>query len=497
MTFSLFSVAIILVFSSVAAIEIHRGIKKGFRLALVSLGTTLAAVLIAVLATTLLSSLISSFIYKELIGSISLLSGLFKSFSSTEVLLEAITAMIIGLFLFIAIFFCTRAIINGIVKIVCKNKMIDDPTDPGYSVEKDSYFDKHSKGLGAIVGAVTAVVVTMVLTCPIMGVLDVTDRSLDIAEKASTKTANYLNEEIGLNVDKYSDDLAGNVFYQLGGKAMFRGVTSARMYGHRVYLLSELEALDDATDSFLEVYKIIKTPGNVTSEHIDSINDLCNSLEQTRMFDGIIGDALSNGARSWKGGNSYMGIPRPSMNTLIGPAFDEILTVLENSDSMNAKQNVVTLLKVYSAILESGILTVDQSNYNSVLNCVSKSNIIARLDDILDANPYTSGISVSSIAMAAISEHLLKYNYNSVKYDNLMNNLADTINTINGRGYGTQEEKTQVLSTYAKKYIEEYGVSIPDQLASSTAEELLKTLSGTNTTADDIRQIFKKYGNSK
>lgn len=493
MSFSLFSVAILLIFFAVVSIEVYRGLKKGFRRALVSLGTTVAAVLVSVLLTYFAAMVLSSLAISLFLRKTSFYQDLVNGFSSMRTLIDAVLSMVIGAFVFIAIFFIVRALINAIVAIIFKKKLVQSADAPEYSEEKNSYFDRNSKALAVVVSVITSVVVTMVITSPVMGTLDVVNRSIGIIEKTSKKTVQSIGEENLKALKKYANDIPGNVFYQFGGRLMFHGTASTDVYGERVHLLAEIDAIDDAAEDFVFVYKVLGAPENVTDAHIDRIYELCDDIDRIELCTGLLADVLSKGSSAWLRGNTYMSIPKPAMNGLIEPAFDEVLEVCSYTDYYSAKPNMITMLKIYAAILESDIIHVDQSNFNRVLEYVNDSGIINRLDAILAENPYMSGISVSSIAMSAVSNHIWNNSYDSEKYEELMYDIADAINHVNDRGYATDEEKASVLASYAKKHIAEYGVTIPDDIASSVAEEILKSCSGSGISSDDVKALFKQY----
>jgi hypothetical protein len=85
-------------------------------------------------------------------------------------------------------------------------------------------------------------------------------------------------------------------------------------------------------------------------------------------------------------------------------------------------------------------------------------------------------------------------------YNALMTNIASAIETVNSRGYGSNEEKVSVLTTYAQKYISEYSIDVPDAVAEAVAQELLDELNSSESgevTAQDISELISRYTTSK
>ncbi len=494
MTFSLFSIAILLIFFSVTATEVYRSIKKGFRMTLISLAIVVFSVIFSALVTYLISEVISSLVSYLILNNLSVYRELVQDYSWVNVFVEAIMGMVLGSLLFVAVFFAVRAITQFIVRIVCKSKIRRFADTPEYCKEENSYFDQNDKVLSVITGVIVSVVVTMVITSPIMGTLDVANKTLSIVGNFKLSETDSVTEsanEIDLSV--YANDFCGNVFYQLGGKLMYYSAASAEVYGERVHLISEADALVDVFDDLKYTYSAFVDPQNATDEQISRIYGLCDNVERLELFSGALGEYISSFATAWKNGDRVFGIAKPVTNDLIEPAFDEILSVCQNTDHHSAKANMITLLKLYAAVMDSDLFAVNMSNFNSLVEYVNESDIVGRLDAILKENPNMSGISVSSIAMAAVSKYIREFDYDSSKYNVLMEDIADAINKVNDRGYSSEEEKAKVLASYAREYIKEYGITLPDDMATSVAEEILKHLGGSTVTEEDVRRIFSKY----
>ena len=274
---------------------------------------------------------------------------------------------------------------------------------------------------------------------------------------------------------------------------MYYSAASANVYGERVHLISEVEALSDVFDDLKFAYSALTDPESATDEQIDRIYSLCDNIDRLELCSGPLGEFVSSFSTAWKNGETFFGISKPISNDLIDPAFDEMLSVCENTDHRSAKANLITLLKLYAVVMNSDVLDVDLSDFKKVIAYVNESDIIERLDAILAENPHMSGISLSSMAMAAVSQHVMEFEYDPSKYGVLMENIADAISKVNGRGYATDEEKAKVLASYAKEYIKEYGISIPDNIAMSVAEEMLKNLNDTSVTKEDVEEMFSRY----
>jgi len=488
MTISLLSVALLLLFLTVALIEIYRGIKRGVFKSLISFGNILASVLLSIIFSPMIAKLISDEI------SINISLGSYESLSKAiNLLVDVIISSVISTFVFVIVFFLIRGILALIIGGMIKVKLKADPADPGYGKENDTFLGRNSKKLGAVIGCVSAVILTMILTAPIMGTLDVANRTFDMLERNKLATQMKIDKKMIRDVETYSGDAVGNVFYHLGGKAMYHATASAEMYDEKVYILSEIDSVGEILDDFMYVKDILQKPLEAKKSHIRRIDELCVNIEDQKIFRGVLASGLSNAANSWLNDESFLGIKKPQLNTIIEPAFDSILDVCKSTKISNVNTNISTILQIYSVFLDSGILGVDQSNYDSVLECIEESDIISRLEAILEENPHMSGVTVSSISMSIVVDRVKNYDYDEEKYGDLMYNIADALNSVNSKGYGSDEEKIEALTSYAEKHLAEYGYDVPDDIAKATAEELIKTFNTPGITAEDINELFDKY----
>jgi hypothetical protein len=494
MSFTFLSVAIFFLFAAVLTIEIFRGIANGLRRTLMSLGAAVLSMLISIAMAPWISGLISYSVYRMIQGA-AFYEELTATFPSIGPLVSEICRVVIGILIFIPLFFVLREAIFAVAKGIFRHHSDADASVPEYSREKDSYFDINEKVLCALTSALSAILITIVIIAPVGGVLDIADKALGLVSRASPEAVESVGEENVSAVDRYSNDIGLNVFYQLGGRSVFRGITVADAYGQKNDILTEIGALSGIAEDFLSISEKFDTPGSMTQEDVAALKGIRAKMENVGLCDGILADLISNISGAWLRGNLYAGIGKPELSPIIEPAFDEVLGVCQNTEYYSARDNLGTIVDMYVAIIESGILNLDQSDMGAIIRCVESTELLTTLDSILADNGYMGGISVSSVAMRAVSKHLKESDiYDSSNYSDLMKNIADAINTVKSRGYATEEERVEVLADYAEKYLSGYGITVPESIAESTAKELLRSSEFLyNLTEGDIKNIFDNY----
>ena len=498
MSISLFSVAIFALFATVLAIEIYKGAKKGLVHALISLGTNFAAVLSAVLVTPLLSYMMVSLIEKNWLRYLpfyNTYAKLIERFDSARELAVAVVSMAVGLLIFWAVYVLFRSLFKIIFGIAHKMFVKRTHDDVGYCREPQSLFYRKDKLFGGIVGAISAVLLTMVMIAPFMGVLDTVDRAYSIVEVIGDDilTKARIDKNEFRNLRKYKNDICGKTLYELGGKLIYRQITSTTVYDEKVYLLDELDAVHDVAVLFKDTYKVIIEPDGASADDAEKIRELGECIGELTLTRGLLADLLSEGASSWVNGEKYMGVAKPKLHALVSQPFDDMLKVCAETDEQSISYNLRTVFNLYALVIDTDLLHIDFGDFESAFNFVNDTGIIERINEEISHNKYMKHIRLTSVTMAAVAQQLNGSALSEEQYNDLSSGLASAVNSVNGRGYGTHEEKVGALSTYAKDYIQDAGVDVPDSVVEAVAEELLAELPEGDVTAEDIKRVFDKY----
>ena len=497
MTLTLFSVAILAIFAVCAAIEIYRGARRGFLKSLVTLCSAVVSIIISVCLSPLLSYYITDGVFYS-IQHTPFYRSLTGNMGSMGIFVEALVGAALSTVLFVLVFCLVRLTIAIIVHRVYRSKLRSDSSKPQYAARDGSFIERNSKKLGMLTGAACAVVVTMALTSPIMGTLDVARSVIRIGETANAKIWQSSGIETEIDaVEKYSADLPGNLFYRFGGKLIYRASATASVRGERVYVLKEMDLFHDTVKNFKQVYPMLKDPKKVSEKRIDAIEKLCENVEDMKLGHVLIADFLPVGADAWLEGKRVFKISKPVLNELIMPTFDEMLRVCARTDIDNVKQNTVTLLRVYSIILTSGILDMENGSYSEMIKHLERTDAISLLCAELNKNPCMQSVSrsVGEMAVRVLAKELVRKSADDLKYDNFVKNMASAITSVKSRGYGTTAEMIDVLTDYTQRYTSDLGVSVPHDVAGFASESFLQEVVSVDeyVTISEIKKIILDY----
>lgn len=497
MSFTLFSIALLMIFVVAAVIEVYRMLRRDSVRVVISGATVLFSVLLSVILSPIISIAIVNVLYANL-QRIRGFSDLLASGGHMIHFIIAFVCIVLSTLLFMLLFFLTRLLLSIALAAIYRTLLKRNRGDTGYAVEKSSWLDKNRKVIAILIGVLNAFVITVVIVTPVMGTLNVASRAVGIAEKFDEniwKSAGSDGVEVVDGLRKYSADAVGNLFYHCGGDYIYSAVATTMLYDRTVYLDNEIDCLEEMVEDFVTIIPIFTEPEEVTSTHVDALYNVCGQLEKMELSKPLLAEYVSKGAGAWLRGNSYYSVPKPMMNEMIDPTFNELLHVCAGVNIHNAQRNTVSLLRIYAIILDSGLLSLEDYEYDTMVAFLQETAIIERLSEELNKNPDMSGISdtVSSIALGLVAMRLEQMDLGELEYDGLMSDLADAVESV--KNVENPEEQVQMLTDYTKEFLGEHDVQIPDDVTKYASEKLLEVLlseSGT-VTAARIEEFFREY----
>jgi hypothetical protein len=103
---------------------------------------------------------------------------------------------------------------------------------------------------------------------------------------------------------------------------------------------------------------------------------------------------------------------------------------------------------------------------------------------------------LSNIALRIMAEAIDWADFSSDVYKDLMGNLSEAMNLVNGMEGSSFSEQVDTMTQYTLHYAEQYGVEIPEGMAKMAATAMVEQLAGEGPlTADKLDKFFKHYMN--
>lgn len=494
MTFSLLSVAIALIIGAFVLSGALKGSRKGFTSTAISLAVSFATLFLAIIIARLVSDPLSNYVGR-LVDRMGILDSLLSYFPSiSDIILIAVDSIITPI-LFMVLYLALRPAVNALTSLVVKKALARLPYESGENRSDDAPIHvKYSKQLGIVTGMVCGLFGAMVIISPLFGTLRTANNviSLVAGDNAAIKVSGADFSKLE-QLDKYGRDVSCLALDELGGKHIYNSLACSSYEDETVYFAKEIDSMKNVLSNFEDVQSSLTDFQSLDKDSIDTIRDTMGEIEKSLTFRMIAADFMSGAATNWLDDEAYMGIERPNFGALGGSLVYEIVYVLSTCEQDNVCGDVNTVLNILDILSDSQILS--ESNYQTMLTNIEENDTLDAVCAELQKNPRMAHITAAVYQMAlkatasAIDLSLL-----GDDYDALMENMADTWNTISRKSYDYQVE---YITRNAQEYAAEYGVEIPESAAQITAQAIAEWFADDDEiTASDIDYFINYYASS-
>jgi hypothetical protein len=484
----------ILTFAIVLLIEVVKGSKHNFFQNLVSLGNIFLSIILSAVLSPEIAFGISKVIIRFL--PVKRICKFFKfNYDDGRSLIEGFATMIISIVLFLVLFAIFRAVISLITFIILKKSNKGRKSIKFFT--GDTWFERNDKILSIITSTLCAILLTMVITMPVMGVVDVGRQGINMIEtfqpdfferRPKMKTVMSAFEGVEKNIP-------GNVFYHCGGKFIFESVTVCYINGEKVYLAKELDVLTDVVDDLAVALTAIQNPAFATEEQLNAIDSLCVHINDMKMSNVLVAKYISAGAKAWLQGKTILGYGKPTLNEFFTPIMDDTLLVCGNTTANNAKQNITTLLKLYKVFMsQKELLHLDVKDDQAIFSVASYTNFAGELEKIFNENAYMIHLAVkpSQMVFGAFAKQVDLLND---KAPTLMADLADTISTAKEREYDSADDEIAYVSYSVERHVKNYGINIDSAIAEAVSKTMVAHFYEHEEPVDSVmvQELFESY----
>lgn len=480
MSFTLLSIVVILLFATVAFLELHRAWQRGLLSSLFSLGAVVMSLLFSLALAPTVANMIAYPIYRWLSR---------QSFYRTAIggyefigeFVRACLCMAVGAFIFVLLLLLLRPLAMLLIRLLYKRAMKGEHVNEE-EANGTSWLERNRKHLALVTGALCAVLLTMAITSPVMGVLDVARTLIAISEK--TDTTHQQNDSIKEQMDEiepYATDVIGNIFYQCGGKYMFYAAATTTVWGETVSLPHELKQIELLVEDYIEIAPVLKGEKSPSLGDARILRSMSAHVQELELSSVLLAEYMPEMANAWRSGRSYLGMVCPQVDGRFASVLDAVLKSCSETHGGREKQDAVTLLHTYAIFLECDI----QRQYGSSMHelhtmilTLQKSGVLALLEEELLANPnmYEARLAMQHAANNLVNDYIRAYGHETTAYLELVDNLADAVVAIKHKNYGSYEEREEAMMTYTEQYFKDFGLPLEGTLLYYRAELLLNNV---------------------
>ena len=501
MSFTSLSAALLLV----VAVAVFWGIRRGMRRGLTPTVFTLSAVAVSALAAAPLAVWLSDYsakavvelIFQDLIPEI---EKALEQFPSISQLLQGGMDALLSPILFVPLFLILRGVTGIIAGSVVRKKCAPRPhevDDPMYESRNAPFHRRHGKLVSGVTGGICGLLAALILLSPVVGTLctlrDFLIRTEDVKIKWDTLG---LTEENLDTVKATVSDPGAAILEAMGCGLIFDATANTCLNGRRVGLRREADACMVVVGDLLAGMKVFSDPSVATPEELEALSRLGEEIEKSEAAKLLSADFLNQIATAWLEGMTFLKIPRPHGGELVDPLLDGLLEVCAVSTPDCVGRDIRTMVRVYLICREEGLL--NSPDYDTLSKKLDEGDMLGRIYDELLANPCTEHLAgeLTNMALRIMAKGLRLSDFDSSQLDDLMGDLSDAMNLVNGMS-SSYEEQVQSMKEYTLHYAEQYGITLPDSLAEMAAAALVDRLGGQDSpiTGEDMADIFDQYMN--
>ncbi len=487
MTFSLFSVVLLLFIGTAVFVEVVRGIKRGFARALLGLAVVLLSIIGSLLVTksmsTLVSKPLSTLLINYLTNEVSEIAEYRRLLPDVDIIAMTLVDMLLGPFLFMLLFMLLRLLLRILVSALtswqakptaadprrsAKHRALGAPREPAYEGKDSSWFRRHERPLGGVIGAVAGFLVSICVLCPLTGFLNVANTVYDGLNDMGIKWRQLRidGEKLDRSLSPFLDDVMVKTVNGIGGQLMFDTAGSAQLDGHDIVLQDEVEACMVIIADANRVVKVLGRGGGSTEEQKAGLQTLGSHIDRSYMMCLVATDFVKGASERWVMRESFLTVRRPNCGEFVDPLMDEVLSFLyAAADADYVSTDLNTMLGIYFIALDSGLL--QNPDIDSLMNMLDDGTVLNRIYAELEKNPRMSSLvkHLTESTMEMMARSIGSINLPDEQYDAFMGNLAEAVTLVNGMNKSDFAAQVDTMTNYAVHYANQYGVNLPSSVA--------------------------------
>jgi len=263
-----------------------------------------------------------------------------------------------------------------------------------------------NRWLGGLVGGVRNALFIVILLIPIVGyagfIGDTLDTIVAESENAGGATAvegtngndividfvedDLEEEEDGVDaiesLKQIQEDLAPIVdnpmvkgINGIGGKLVFRSLTTKRVDGVKISLTKEV-------DGFARIYGNINvlTADSATKDaQKTSINNIKDIIHNAELVPYVTSEFISYAAEQWLAGEEVFGYAKPNVGETYQDSIDRLLLTLSTTNKDNIKTDIDTIANIYVICIDEGLIEEMNKEEGELLSVFTKEEFVVKL----------------------------------------------------------------------------------------------------------------------
>lgn len=492
MSFTVLSIVILLITAAIIFRHVRMGYKKGMSKALIHLGVLLFTAVFSTVVSVLLAKFAGHLIFTAF-GETGVIAELKSSVGFLFGVLELLSTMILSVILYIPVFYImkllVKLLVGAIIKLVAK-KSKKPKQEPEYMSEDAPFYVRHDKKIGAIVGAISGFLVTIVVFMPLTGLLKTSGDVVDFVMELTQKEDEGSPEVLQL-LDRYSNDASSTVLQACGGRVLFDLTARTGVEGQSTCLNHEIKALRDLN---LMERKDEITGDGLTLEATQALDAFVQDGKNSLCLRVMTADLLKELSASWVDHRPFLGIDRPSFgnNRALDRFFDSLFSVCATTSIETYDQDIGTVIHLLQIFLGDEV-NLDLNDYDAFKRFMDEQNGLQRIKNELNKNPRMSTVNMAmdDMIMSTLATEIDSSKYTAEQKSTFYKGIASILNDTNG--LEGADRNAAIANGIAERFAD-HGAELPENLEELVAETIATRFADTETvTEQDVEEYFAEY----
>lgn len=491
MSFTILSIAIFCITAAVVYTQIRKGYKNGMSRSLIHLAILLFCAVFSTLISVAIATAFGTFIF-DIVKSFGVLdfSG---EFAMLHDILGLLINMLFSLILYLPIFYLLKALLTWVINIICSSVSKKHKTRDAarYLSEDAPFYIRKDKAIGATVGLVSGLILSIVVFMPLTGLLKSSSDVIDLAESITGNTELESVEGVQL-LKQYSNDAAINVFDSCGSSVLYDLSTRTSVAGHSTYLNKELEVIRSIDIPGIAAQ--LQSSGTVSPENLTVLENVLNISRDSLSLKLLMTDFVQNASSSWMSHTPYLNINRPSVGNY--PAIDEFLdsvfyvcstTTIDTFDAdLTTVLNLISLMNEYSVLFTS-------NDYSAFMKEFVEGNALKRIESELSKNPHMQPLitDINALVMNVIATEV----GGNVIPEDTRNRIYKGLASVLNDSMGLKDSvKLTAIANGITENFDANGIYLPSELKDRVASVLSQGIGSAETvSAQDVEEFFYQF----
>lgn len=431
-----------IVLAVIAALIVLVSVLRGMKRSLLRGGMSILVAAVCIPIAILLSQLIAKALVGVVLGMLDaemmqmIVGDLPTAPEAAQALVKMLLAPLMVVPIFLLFYLVIGAIVGGVVKHL----------EEGHS----PLAYKH-KAIGAAIGAVCGILLTVVVMMPLAGFTAIADEALDTGVLDMIDPPVLSAEDQQIVCDILNTPVL-SVTRKLGGQGLFNSLTSAKVTGEEVTLSHEIGAICQLAKNGMPLLeKKVDQYGEAEFAIIQEQLPLV--FENSSLLRVLGAEALSGVSNAWLKGETFLGIERPTFdNAMISVVVDSALGLFCDTTKDTLVSDIRGLTPLISVAATATKLG-NGADLSDVLGALAENTDSPEIKYLL----LNAGVGI-------LTQELGLYNNKEEIYDEYIEALA-----LLSNGNLTEEQLREEI----KNLNAEYAIAMTDAECASLAASLI------------------------